>query len=35
MKKEIDLCQKHRSALISSFVDDDDGYDPHYHGYDD
>ncbi len=27
------LCQKHRSALISSFVDDDDGYDSPYHGY--
>ena len=26
------LCQKHRSALISSFVDDD-GYDPPYRGY--
>ena len=34
MKKEIDLCQKHRSALISSFVDDDDCSPQHY-GYDD
>ena len=28
------LCQKHRSALISSFVDDDDCSPQHY-GYDD
>ena len=28
------LCEQHRSALLSSFVDDG-GYDPHYYGCDD